>query len=153
MSDLFEIELNILSPEQQLKKLGINDNGQAQRFFTNELMRLSNSYLPFQSGALQASARISDKGDAIIYNTPYARVHWFGKVMVDPVTKAAGFFIPNVGWRSRKDVKKIVSDRDMTYNEAPRRGPHWVTRCYIDNKDALIKSTAEFIVRYSNGNN
>lgn len=145
MSELFEIELNLLSPKQQLKKLGIDKNGAAQRFFTNELMRLSNNYLPFQSGALQASERMSHSGDAIIYNSPYARVHWFGKVMVDPVTKAAGFYIPNVGWRSRKNVQKVVSDRDMTYNDAPMRGPHWVTRCYMDNKYALTRATEKFI--------
>ncbi|MCM1115609.1 MAG: minor capsid protein [Clostridium sp.] len=149
---MFEIELNILSPKQQLKKLGIDENGDAQKFFTNELMRLSNRYLPFQSGMLQASARMSSKGDAIIYNTPYARALWYGKVMVDPVTGASGFFIPNVGWRSRKNVQKVVSNRDMTFNDAPTRGSHWVTRCYMDNKYALTKATAKYIKEHNNGN-
>ena len=152
MSDLFEIELNVLSPNQQLKKLGINDNGPAQRHFVADLMRRSNDYLPKRDGILQASARMSSKGDAIIYETPYARYHWYGKLAVDPVYGKGAFFKEGYGFWSRRDVKKVITSKNMQYHEAPRRGPHWVTRCYMDNRYALTKATGKYIKEYSNGN-
>lgn len=149
MSNYFEIELNLSSPDKMLGKLGINENGAAQRFFANELMKLSFSYMPFDSGMLQNSARLSNQGDAIIYDTPYARMMWYGKVMIDPALNAAGFYIPNVGWRSRKNVHKVVSNRDIKYQGAPRRGAFWLTRCFLDNRQALTNATAKYIEEYS----
>lgn len=153
MSGLFKIEQNILKPKQMLKNLGINNNGEAQKFFINELMRLSEAYLPYKSGMLKASARVLSNGEGIIYDTPYARMLWHGKVMVDPIANTESHSTYNVGKKSHKSIKKVTSNTDITFNDAPRRGSHWITRCYMDNKYTLIKATEKYIKEYSNGNN
>ena len=121
--------------------------GSAQRFFTNELMRLSDNYVPFANGPLKNSARAEKDGTGIIYNTPYARLHWYGKLMVDPVTGKGAFFKDGYGFWSRPNTPKVLTDKDMEYQGAPMRGPRWVERCYIDNQQQLITAIAAFAER------
>ena len=121
--------------------------GSAQMFFTSELMRLSDKYVPFGNGPLKNSAMIEKDGTGLIYNTPYARLHWYGKLMVDPVTGKGAFFKEGYGFWSRPNTPKKLTDIDMQYNGAPMRGPRWVERCYIDNQSQLINATVEFAER------
>ena len=62
-------------------------------------------------------------------NVPYARMLYYGKVMVDPETGMAGFLTPN-GWRARRGVAKVASSRDIQYDKTrnPRAGPFWDRR-------------------------
>lgn len=140
---MFTVELDCSAVTDAIKKL--EPNGSAQRFFTNELMRLSDDYVPMNSGVLKNSAKAEKDGTGIIYETPYARYHWYGKMMADPVYGKGAFFKEGYGFWSRKDVEKVLTDRDMKYQESPRRGPRWVERAYIDNKDKLIDSVVEVI--------
>ena len=147
---MWEIEVRMPEAGVVLENHGLSPGGAAQRFFTNELMRLSDPYVPMRNSVLKNSARVSDEGDAIIYETPYARYLWYGKVMVDPKTgKACMVFTDkatgNVVFYSRKDVQKVLTDRDIKYHGGGLRGSKWVERCWIDNKDALCKATEDFI--------
>lgn len=144
--DLFEIELNLLSTKKILGQLGIGENGAAQYYFANTLMRAADPYVPFQSSMLKNSVRVTDKGTALSYNTPYARLHWYGRVMVDPVYNKAAFFNPNYGYWSRPGIPKVVDPaRKYNYNGAPKRGSFWVLRAWIDNKDSITAGVAKFI--------
>ncbi|WP_205700222.1 minor capsid protein [Erysipelothrix sp. HDW6A] len=97
-----------------------------QKFFSNELMRIADGYVPFRQGALKNSATIETDGTAINYNVPYARVHWYGKIM-------AG------------SLPKQPTEKDMNYQGAPIRGHRWVERAYADNKDAIIKAVESYM--------
>ena len=142
---MFEISINLDGTEKILKNHGLQEAGAVQQFFTNEIMRLSDPYVPFRSGPLKNSAHHSPYWDEIIYNTPYARYHWYGKLMVDPITKKGAFHDPLSGrfW-SRPLTPKELTTRDMKYTGAPLRGPRWVERCWIDNKDSIIKATEAY---------
>ena len=147
---MWEIEVRMPEAGVVLENHGLSPGGAAQRFFTNELMRLSDPYVPMRNSVLKNSARVSDEGDAIIYETKYARYLWYGKVMVDPVSgKGCMVFTDwntgNVVFYSRKDVQKVLTDRDIKYHGGGLRGSKWVERCWIDNKDALCKSLEDFI--------
>lgn len=143
---MFEIEIDMDGVSQILHNHGLQDGGPVQKFFSNEIMRLSDPYVPFRFGPLKNSAHLTPEGDGIIYNTPYARYHWFGKLMVDPITKKGAFYDPRSGrfW-SRPNTPKVQTARDMEYTGGPLRGPRWVERCWIDNKDDIIKSTEAYI--------
>ena len=121
--------------------------GSAQKFFTSELMRLSDNYVPFASGVLKNSAIMENDGTGIIYSGPYARYHWFGKLMVDPITGKGAFYKEGYGFWSRPNTPKVLTDKDINYQGAPMRGPRWVERCYIDNQQKLISQTAAFAER------
>ena len=146
---MFTVELKF-DADAILKNNGLDQGGKVQRFFSSEIMRTSNPYLPFKNGALQASARLTENGDGIIYDTPYARYHWYGKLMVDPITGKGAFYNPKTGrfW-SRPNTPKVLTGRDLKYNGAPMRGPHWVERAWIDHKDEIIQGTQA----YMGGNN
>ena len=58
--------------------------------------RDSRPYIPAASGRLRSSGRVY--GTTIVWDRPYARRQYFGKVYVDPRRKIGGFPTPN-GWR------------------------------------------------------
>lgn len=142
---MFTVKIDVSDAATILENHGLNPGGRVQAFFTSEVMRKADPYVPFLAGALRDSARISEDKCAIIYDTPYARYHWFGKLMVDPVTGKGAFYSPTYGFWSRRHVDKVLTNKDLNYNGAPLRGPRWVERCWINEKENIIKSTEAFM--------
>lgn len=145
MPTVIKVDFNNVS--KVLSEHGLAPGGAVQKFFSNELLRISNPYTPFRNGVLSGTAYISPDGTSINYVTPYARYIWYGKLMVDPVTKKGAFYSPIYGFWSRSKVQKELTNRDLKYQGAPLRGPKWVERAYIDNKGAVISSTEKFANR------
>lgn len=120
------ITIDLPGTYEIVDRFGLGPDGMTQKFFSNELMRIADGYVPFRQGALKNSATIETDGTAINYNVPYARVHWYGKIM-------AG------------SLPKQPTEKDMNYRGAPIRGPRWVERAYADNKDAIIKAVESYM--------
>lgn len=142
-----EIKIDIHDAQQIIKNHGLAPGGNVQKFFSNELLRISDAYAPFDSGILKGTAFVSSDGASIIYPVPYARYLWHGKLMVDPITKKGAFFNPGYGYWSRPKVEKELTDIDLNFQGSPLRGPKWVERAYIDNKTSLISSVEKFANR------
>lgn len=87
-------------------------------------------FIPGGSGRLRNSGRVY--GRTIVWDRPYARMQYFGKVYVDPQRKIAGFPTPD-GWRSFRGRKKERSGRDFHHTSG---GPQWFKRA----KDVHLKS-------------
>ena len=132
---LFTVKVDFSDAAKVLENHGLEKGGRVQAFFTNEVMRRSDPYVPFSSGPLKNTARITADMDGIVYNQPYSRFHWYGKVMIYEPTGST--WAPKYG-------EKVVTDRDMEYQGAPLRGPKWVERSWLDNKYDIIRSTEEF---------
>ena len=131
---------NLKDAKTMLKERGLEPNGRVQKVFTHLCKKHMDAYVPFRQGILKNTATVD--GGKIIYNQPYARNMYYGVVMVDPVTKAAGF-VTSEGWKSRKGVKKIPSDREYIYNQAPKRGKLWDVRMWQDKKHIIIDTVAK----------
>lgn len=99
-----------------------------QQFVANEVLRLSEPYIPFREGTLIQSGHIENDTD-IVWRTPYVRYQHEGKVWIDPKINAAGFKTEN-GWYSRRGARKIPTDRSLNYNNGSLRGDHWVERMW-----------------------
>ncbi|WP_251393189.1 minor capsid protein [Mediterraneibacter agrestimuris] len=69
------IRLEMDSTDKILLKRSLNENGKGQRFFTNEVRRLSDPYVPKRTGVLKNTASATEK--KIVYNTPYARRQYY----------------------------------------------------------------------------
>lgn len=69
------IRLEMDSTDKILLKRSLNENGRGQRFFTHEVRRLSDPYVPRRTGVLKNTA--SETETRIIYNTPYARRQYY----------------------------------------------------------------------------
>ena len=138
-----EVEIeHILSPEDLLE---------AQKFLANEVLRLSDEYVPMNTGVLKNSAFVSPMGDAVVYPQPYAHYLYEGVLYVDPITKKGAFHDPVTGrfW-SRPLTQKERSDTPLHYAGEPKRGKKWVERMWNDHGDEIIEAVENFIVRKAN---
>jgi hypothetical protein len=88
-------------------------------------------YMPFADGNLIRQTDLlnmvaAGTGEVHIYDptVEYAHYMYEGIVYVDPVYKVGGFFSPDYGFWSRKDVTKIPSDRHLEYTKE-EAVPHW----------------------------
>ena len=74
----------MLEPISDIKlKLGIQPNGDVQKFFTNTCYKHMDKYVPKEVGNLR---RIVDiKPDRITYQSPYAHAQYIGIVHGSPV--------------------------------------------------------------------
>lgn len=134
--------LDIKPTELMLSERGMGTNRRVQMAIDSEVIRLMKPYTPHRNGVLERELNFSGVGTGMItQHGPYARYQYYGKVMVDPKTKAAGFLTPD-GWRSRKGVKKVLTDRDLTYQDAPMRGAYWFERMKNDHKDDILRAAA-----------
>ena len=113
---------------QILKDKGLDPGGDAQKFHTANVLRRIKRYMPFLSGMTYkvTVAQTDISKPYIVTDTPYAKYLFYGKVMVDPKTGAAGFMTPE-GWRSRKNCVKVLTGRDLQYTRTknPNAGPRW----------------------------
>lgn len=69
------IKLKIDSADKILLKRNLNRNGKGQQFFTHEVRRLSDPYVPFLSGTLKNTAQ--ELTSRIEYVQPYARRQYY----------------------------------------------------------------------------
>lgn len=60
-----------------LSSVGMGVGGKAQLFFNNELIRVSDPFVPMDTGILKNSSRVEPNNLGISYNTPYARRWYF----------------------------------------------------------------------------
>lgn len=104
----------------------------AQKFVDSEVIRLCDPYTPFESGMLKLSALLgTDIGSGtVVWNAPYARYLYYGSVMVSPTTGSP--------W-AKKGERKIITDRELKYNGAPKRGKLWFERMKADHKEEILK--------------
>lgn len=100
-----------------------------QKFIDNEVLRLSSPYMPMQSGMLQKLGVLGTEigSGEVVYNGPYARYLYYGKVMVGRAPKQ-------------------LTDKDLTFHGqsgSPSRGAFWFERMKADKKDQILRGAAK----------
>ena len=144
------IKVNMVPVQKILDGLGVTARGDVQRFHTANVRRRIQKYMPYRSGAaIKLMIVQSPVDDPFIHvDAPFARMLYHGKVMVDPKTKAAGFLTED-GWRSRKNVKKVVSSRDIAYDKTknPQAGPLWDRRLVAAEGAAMQQDLQNYVDR------
>lgn len=116
------------------------------------IISVSDDYAPFKSGYMKNTGHPVDGGTAIEYNGPYAKYLWYGKLMVDPISGKGAFFSPGYGFWSRRNVKKVLTEQDLNFNEAPTRGARWVERSWVDKREQILEAVKGFILEDENDN-
>ena len=150
MNVVGHIKVNMAPVRSVMEGLGVTAKGDVQRFHTANVRRRIQKYMPYRSGAtIKLMIVQSPVDDPFIHvDAPFARMLYHGKVMVDPKTKAAGFLTEN-GWRSRKNVKKVVSSRDIAYDKTknPQAGPLWDRRLVAAEGAAMQQDLQNYVDR------
>lgn len=98
----------------------------AQMFVDSEVLRLSSPYTPMQSSMLEKSGILgTDIGSGeVVWNAPYARYLYYGKVMVG---------------RAPKEVINV----DLKFHGAPKRGAFWFERMKKDKGQQILDKAAK----------
>lgn len=149
MADIeFVYELDFPNADELTRGLGLEEYGEVQRFIDNEVIRLSDPYVPFQRGNLRNSAlQYTHIGSGVVeYNTPYAHFQWVGRVMRWP-TGTGTTYAP----RGEHKVYSTIPGRsELTYQGAPMRGKEWVKRMIEegDGMNRLLHGIREIIRRH-----
>ncbi len=129
-----EARIEIRNLQVLLAARGLNTGGEVQTYIDNEVLRLSDQYEPFQSGALKRSGITGTKAGSgnVVWNIPYARFLYYGKVMVGP----------NGSPWAKHGEKKHTIDKDLTYNGAPKRGSYWFERMKAAHLNEILQGAA-----------
>ena len=133
-----------------LRDHGLDRGGHAQRFWTSTVLRRIQRYMPYRGGEMikETIAQTDLNKPQIVTDTPGARMLYHGKVMVDPQTGVAGFPTEN-GWKSRRGVGKVVSNRDIQYTTTKnaKAGPYWDWRLKADEMRVMVREMQAYINR------
>lgn len=97
----------------------------AQKFVDSEVLRLSDPYIPIQSGVLKKSGILGTTigSGEVVWNAPYAKYLYYGKVMVGR-------------------APKVLTARNLTYRGAPMRGAFWFERMKKDKGKQILDKAA-----------
>lgn len=137
-----KVEVKMDSVGAILRRRGLETGGRVQRMFTAECARQMDPYVPMRQGTLKNVKRTIGL-DYVKYDGPYAHYQYMGILYVDPITKKGCFYDPSTGkmW-SRPGVKKIPSERKLTYHGSPKRGPKWDKRMWSDKGNQITAKIA-----------
>lgn len=113
----------------------------AQLVLDNEVMTSMLPYMPMQTGTFmnvtQAMSRaIAGTGQVIAAAPPMGRFLYYGKVMVDPVTRSP--------W-ARAGAKKVVIEQDLDFNKAahPEAQAFWFEAAKNKDLERWLRITKE----------
>lgn len=108
------VKIQLDNADKILLKRSLNRNGKAQQFFTSEVKRLSDPYVPFRTGSLKNTARAFL--NRIEYIQPYAKSNYYG----------------NKGYGTQGMQKGGL------------RGKYWDKRMMADRGKELVRGVAKF---------
>lgn len=142
------LEMNQVN--QIIKDKGLDKAGDAQAFHTQNVLRRIKRYMPFVTGVTYKMTVLQTDihQPYIITDTPYAKYLFYGKKMIDPKLGVAGFMTPE-GWRSRKNVPKVVTQIPLKYNRSknPQAGARWDKAVSVNEGPAMAADLQRFINR------
>lgn len=129
----FNIDIRINSTDKIIKDHGLDEDGRVTEHLRDTADRLMDPYIPFTNGTgvhMKNNKSYPNK-KSIKYNSIYSHYHYKGKKAIGPSRP--------------KGVKRIISNEDMKYQGAPKRGPEWDKRMMNDRKQDLINDLQNFI--------
>ena len=110
----------------------------AQSWLDSQIMEGMVPFMPHQTGTFidntkAESASLAGTGLVCAGFRPMGQFLYMGKVMVDELTGSP--------W-ARKDAKKVVTERDLTYSN-PQATPHWFDTAKERHLQAWVKGVKQ----------
>lgn len=113
-----------------MRRRGLGGDHRAQIYLASEVKRLSDPYVPMQSGLLKNQAVVASDGSTLTYTQPYAHYQYYGEAM-------AG------------SAPKQYTGEPLTYHGAPMRGKEWDKRMMADKSEEIAQNLKTYIGRLS----
>lgn len=123
VKDNIEIDIDLTNLKKKLEK--------AQSDLIHQIKSDTENYVPFNQGVLSNSARPENNNTELVYDTPYARYMYMGKVVTDERGRT---------WVGKGERKPIVTNKDLTYSREghSKAGAKWYERSKEDNLEKWI---------------
>lgn len=130
-----------LSPDDILRKFGLEEGGRVQRTIDQKVIDYCQPYVPASPDrtlefSAQASTEIG-RGE-VIWNTPYAHYQYMGIVYGPNIPIIEDGIL--MGWFSPPGRPKQPTDRELTYDTSqnPLAGSHWFERMKADRLNDIL---------------
>ena len=117
------------------KAIGLDENGRVTRYLRDTVDRLSNPFIPFESGGLRRLKQYPNNY-SIKYTSPDAHYHYNGVLYV---TKSGS------SW-AKKGERKYKTNKKLRYHTSGT-GPKWDKLMMQRRKNDVIKDVQNFINR------
>lgn len=111
-----------------------NKFDEAQKVIDSDVLKFNARYIPFQTGALNHSGELGTEigSGKVVYNSPYGRYMYYGKVMRDAQGRAYFGKAP-----------KHVTEENINYHGAPQRGAFWFERMKTAHKEQIRRNASK----------
>lgn len=129
-----DVKLTLKSSNSIARRLGIDNDGAATEHLRDLVERYSDPYIPMLSGMLKNN-KVHPNNHSIKYVSSHAHYIYKGKKAVGPSHPAG--------------VKRKISNEDLKFSGAPKRGAEWDKRMMNDRKMDIVKSMQNFIKKGS----
>ncbi len=102
----------------------------AEHIVAIQVKKDTSPYVPWLNGMLDRKTKVV--GNSVIYDSPYARFLYYGKVMVDPETGST--YAPKGG-------TKVLTDKNLVFNKSghAQAQAHWFEASKAENLDKWIR--------------
>lgn len=110
------VRVNIDDTQTILLKRRLNRNGKAQQFFTSEVRRQADPYVPFRQGGLK-NFQVQVHEDKIHYKAPYAKKQYY---------------------ENRGLAKEGTSNGGL-------RGKQWIPRMWSDKGEKVVEAVSKYV--------
>ena len=132
-----------MNPTSQIvKRIGLDESGQVQRFWTSTVLRRIVRYMPYQTGmTIKVTVAQTDiNKPLIVTDTPYAKFLYHGKLMVSDVTGSP--------WARKGETKHVVNT-PLSYSKTknPQAGPYWDRHLTAAEGKVMAKELQNYIDR------
>lgn len=127
----FKIAVKMNPVKKIIRDKGMDKNGRVQLFHTTNINRRIGKYMSHLTGTLETKLKMVADATHIEVMGPYAKYHYYGKVMVGP-------------------APKVVTDRDLTYTKTfnPMAGPFWDRRLLAAEQEQIAQETTNYLRRF-----
>lgn len=136
----YSIVLAHMRVELDLGRLG-KRLAEAQEWLGQQVLQGCRAKMPLRTGSLQQRSYTEDGGRKVIFQGPYARYLYGGKVMVDSVTGKGPRKIPTgpneYVLRFRKGATLRATDRPLKYTRSEARD-HWFDAAKAEYGDQWV---------------
>ena len=112
------VKVKMKTATQVLKDKGLNKGGAVQQYFTKQLAKEMNNYVPYTTGRLKDDS-VEVKDDCIIYGNSEVKY---------------------------AEIQYYKNERGGQRNRTGLRGKLWDKRCWNDKSNIILKRISKFIL-------
>ena len=141
----FDARLGVqLAPDDILRKYGLERSGRVQQFIDQKIISECKPYIPASPRRIlenSAQAMTEIGSGIVIWETPYARYQYYGRVMTDELGRT---------WVGEGEKKPIIhEDWPLTYDTSqnPMAGPYWFERAKADHLNEWLDETRRVMIQ------